>query len=397
MSSVLVIGHRRLSRVRKLSEGGFAFVHVVQDSGTREQFALKEMACETEEQKSVVAKEHQFFTEKLLALEAAANRSTRGAPSIPPGTGSEVMQNFVRFFGFAREPTTGNACFLLEFCSDGHLLGLLEKYPRGRMTEPHVWGCALQLTRALSHLHSLKIQHRDLKIENVLVASAAPSAATQAAFFGGVVLKLCDFGSWSDEEIADPGTTLSKQRLAQLEDEIARTTTLSYRPPELIDLHRGWPISTQVDLWDLGCVLFMLCFGFHPFQDQSSLAIVGAKYRTPSGEVSDPLEVAVHALFAVDPRERVGTAAFLNFLQTGVREQFQDHVPEAERTALRFPQRPYSAYSARPSFTAPGCLLVFCNELLLRIAAVKIFRRARATLRPREIRLQEQQWNKEAA
>jgi AP2-associated kinase len=28
-----------------------------------------------------------------------------------------------------------------------------------------------------------------------------------------------------------------------------------------------YKVDTQADVWMLGCVLFSICFGYHPFQD----------------------------------------------------------------------------------------------------------------------------------
>jgi len=40
-----------------------------------------------------------------------------------------------------------------------------------------------------------------------------------------------------------------------------------YRPPEMIDLYQKYPVDDRVDIWMLGCVLFVLNYRFHPFQD----------------------------------------------------------------------------------------------------------------------------------
>ena len=49
---------------------------------------------------------------------------------------------------------------------------------------------------------------------------------------------------------------------------------MSYRPPEMIDKYLKYRVDTQADVWMLGCVLFAMAFGFHPFQDAQKIAIL---------------------------------------------------------------------------------------------------------------------------
>ena len=67
-----------------------------------------------------------------------------------------------------------------ELCSGGTLFDQIEKYG-GALSEAQTIFIATHIAEALVHLHSRKVSHRDLKIENVLLE--------QKAF------KLCDFGS----------------------------------------------------------------------------------------------------------------------------------------------------------------------------------------------------------
>ncbi len=90
----------------------------------------------------------------------------------------------------------------------------------------------------------MKITHRDLKIENVLLSNKQ--------------FKLCDFGSavWVDQAVTDEAF-----------EEFEKYTTMMYRPPEMIDKYKGWPISNKVDIWMLGCIVYTMCYGRHPFMD----------------------------------------------------------------------------------------------------------------------------------
>lgn len=81
-----------------------------------------------------------------------------------------------------------------------------------------------QLSRALAHIHSLGICHRDIKPQNLLV-----NPETQQ-------LKLCDFGS--------------AKALVKGEPNVAYICSRYYRAPELI--FGSTDYSTAIDVWSEG-------------------------------------------------------------------------------------------------------------------------------------------------
>lgn len=66
----------------------------------------------------------------------------------------------------------------------------------------------------------------------------------------------------------------------QIEEEIKKYTTLSYRSPEMIDLYSNQIITTKSDIWALGCLLYKLCFFEVPF-GESMLAIQNCNFTIP--------------------------------------------------------------------------------------------------------------------
>ena len=72
-----------------------------------------------------------------------------------------------------------------------------------------------------------------------------------------------------------------------------------YRPPEMCDQYLKFDVNLQADIWMLGCILFILCFAHHPFQDGSTLAISSAKYEMPSAEEYPHLSVNLRKLIQV--------------------------------------------------------------------------------------------------
>ena len=96
-------------------------------------------------------------------------------------------------------------------------------------------------------------------------------------------IKLCDFGS-ATVQIFQPDNSWSANKRSLIEDEIARQTTPMYRAPEMLDLYSNSRIDTQADIWALGCVLYLLCFNKHPFEDGAKLRIINGKYVIPSAD-----------------------------------------------------------------------------------------------------------------
>ena len=57
-----------------------------------------------------------------------------------------------------------------------------------------------------------------------------------------------------------------------------------YRPPEMHDRYLKYDVDLKADMWMLGCILFVLCFAKHPFQDAQTLAIINGQYFMPTFE-----------------------------------------------------------------------------------------------------------------
>ncbi|CAK0910710.1 unnamed protein product [Prorocentrum cordatum] len=279
------IGGRSVAEVRRLGEGGFASVWLVQDTATSESFALKKISCPDRKSFEKGLREAELL-EWLPRHPNVVGFSGSGVCDGPSAQVKEVL-------------------LLLELCSGGHLLDLLESHS-GRLTEEQVLGPFSDVAAGVAFLHgrSPPVQHRDLKVENVLLGADGR-------------WKLCDFGSWSSDHI-DPGA-LDKRGLADLEEEIERHTTLMYRPPEMVNFFKQFAISTQVDIWMLGCILFTLMFYRNPFQGESPLAITNARFEFPPPEAgrqpfSERLHDLVRWLLAQDPAHRPSAAELQRLL-----------------------------------------------------------------------------------
>lgn len=141
-------------------------------------------------------------------------------------------------------------------------------------------------------MHQLGIAHRDIKVENIL-------RSTQDGRY-----KLCDFGSASTDTL--DYTQTSKSLIAKQIEIFERQTTLMYRPPEMLDQYQGYKVDLKVDIWMLGCVLYALSFGKHPFQDSQTLAIMNASYQFPeeSTHISEKMRDLIRAMLTPNPEKR---------------------------------------------------------------------------------------------
>lgn len=131
-------------------------------------------------------------------------------------------------------------------------------------TEIEVLQIFCDIAEAVSRLHHCQtpIIHRDLKVENILQDDTQNFV-------------LCDFGS-ATARVLNPNT----HGLTNVEEEIQKYTTLSYRAPEMVDLYSGKSITTKADIWALGCLLYKLCFFTLPF-GESTLAIQSGNFSIP--------------------------------------------------------------------------------------------------------------------
>ncbi|NWZ03840.1 GAK kinase, partial [Loxia curvirostra] len=218
--------------------------------------------------------------------------------------------NIVQFCSAAsigkEESDTGQGEFLLltELCK-GQLVEFLKKVEsKGPISCDTVLKIFYQTCRAVQHMHKQKppIIHRDLKVENLLISNQG-------------TIKLCDFGSATTIAYY-PDYNWSAQKRAVVEEEITRNTTPMYRTPEMIDLYSNFPIGEKQDIWALGCILYLLCFRQHPFEDGAKLRIVNGKYVIPQNDTRySVFHDLIRSTLKVNPEERLSITELVNQLQ----------------------------------------------------------------------------------
>uniref|UniRef100_A0A673VD53 non-specific serine/threonine protein kinase n=1 Tax=Suricata suricatta TaxID=37032 RepID=A0A673VD53_SURSU len=152
---------------------------------------------------------------------------------------------------------TANKIFLvLEYCPGGELFDYI--ISQDRLSEEETRVVFRQIVSAVAYVHSQGYAHRDLKPENLL-------------FDEYHKLKLIDFG-------------LCAQPKGNKDYHLQTCCgSLAYAAPELIQ-GKSY-LGSEVDVWSMGILLYVLMCGFLPFDDDNVMAlykkITRGKYEVP--------------------------------------------------------------------------------------------------------------------
>jgi len=196
---------------------------------------------------------------RVILLRSPADGSLLVAKEIPlydmDASTLRAVQNEVRILASLSHPSIISyhgsyraaeaLAIVMEFADRGNLAEAISMQAAlaQPFATPLVVRWAGQLARALAHLHSMKVLHRDLKSANVLLCSTPRGADDE------LDVKLADFGI---------------SRAMSTNTRLAETVcgTPFYMSPELI---RGEPYAEPADAWALGVVLFELLALRRPF------------------------------------------------------------------------------------------------------------------------------------
>eukprot|EP00756_Hemistasia_phaeocysticola_P063062 Hpha_TRINITY_DN6536_c0_g1::TRINITY_DN6536_c0_g1_i1::g.46011::m.46011 len=156
--------------------------------------------------------------------------------------------------------TTGRLFLLFTFLSGGEIFFHLSK-SQGGFPELRARFYIAEIALAVGHLHDLKIVHRDLKAQNLVLDSE-----------GHVMLT--DFGFAKTIDAGERNTT--------------RCGTVLYMAPEIFQQSdEGY--SYEVDWWALGVLLFLMLTGVYPFNHPDRGKLV---YKIVHQEISFPSKSA---------------------------------------------------------------------------------------------------------
>ena len=180
-------------------------------------------------------------------------------------------QFIVKFMGFVIEP---RLCALMELARHGNLHKALTP-ENGIMKGMHrvvIFRMVKQLASAMSFMHHLRIIHRDIKSDNILVFSTDTDAE--------VLVKLTDFGT---------ANFLTPDGMKNING------TPGYRAPEMFNFISSDEYTTKVDIYSFAMVVGELITGRRPFHSLVHHQIPDALKRLERPRYTD-VEVSLFGL-----------------------------------------------------------------------------------------------------
>jgi len=154
----------------------------------------------------------------------------------------------------------------------------------GCYTEQTAKDMCLPILKAIQFCHQNQIVHRDIKPENLL---------------------LLDDSENSPLKIADFGVATWKHKL--VEEKFPECGTPEYMAPEMFTKKK---YDLKVDVWAMGCVVFIMLCGWHPFQDPDSEAdqraaiLEGDLSELEEEPISDLAKDFIKRMLTVDESQR---------------------------------------------------------------------------------------------
>lgn len=179
--------------------------------------------------------------------------------------------------------TASDFCVVTEF-AQGELFEIVESDTN--LSEDVVQTIAQQLVGALNYLHSNRIIHRDMKPQNILLATDG-------------TVKLCDFGF---------ARAMSHNTFVLTS---IKGTPL-YMAPELVQER---PYTHTVDVWSLGVILYELFVGKPPFYTTSIYSLIKKIVNdapTFPPNMSGSFKSFIKGLLEKDPKKRLDWPELLN-------------------------------------------------------------------------------------
>lgn len=251
-----------------LGTGGFAVVKLATHRKTMKQFACKIMRLPEPN------------------AEVGENENTR----------ADVFREIEILCGIEHE----NVIFMKEFYEENHRVYLITELltggelldavmDRANYSEADACFCFKQLISGIAYLHSKGVVHRDLKLENLLLAS--PGDITH--------IKIVDFGlaKMNSKRNCRMGTICG---------------TPQYVAPEIIESADSYAAyGKAVDMWSAGVVLFILLGGYPPFHHANESVmfeqIRKGKFKFDKevwNTISSNAKDLIQKLLSVNPRAR---------------------------------------------------------------------------------------------
>ncbi|KAI8468020.1 MAG: kinase-like domain-containing protein [Monoraphidium minutum] len=217
----------------------------------REKMAIMETAISARLRHPNIVQLYAFYLRPLAGEAAGGQGAGDSYASLAGGSdgGADVAGAFLAGDDAAAN-FTWEVRLVLEYCDRGNLRTQLDApgaflLPDGSRDMLSVVSCALDVAKAMLHLHSVNVLHSDLKACNVLLKTASVDDSR------GYVAKVADFGL--SLQLGDGGSHV----------EGVFQGTMSHMAPEVMTSGR---VSKASDVYTFGILLWELFTGKHAFK-----------------------------------------------------------------------------------------------------------------------------------
>eukprot|EP01084_Bolivina_argentea_P167049 289986_1 len=250
--------------VRELGKGAFSTVKLVQDRTTSTKYALK---C--------------IDRNAWQRLKHATNRDVSLLDEV------EIMKktnhaSIVKVHEYFEEERQVNV--ILDYCGGGDMLEYIQTH--GAYSSAKARSLFKQLIESVDYLHSLRIAHRDLKPDNILLTDDA-----------GDTLKISDFGISREQNLSMCGTIIG---------------TPLYQAPEVHHRRNGAQKydGMLADYWSLGVILYVMLVAAPPISSSDSSSRImelSEQHMLPwyDEPVAETAKDMIYKLLQTDPLKRI--------------------------------------------------------------------------------------------
>lgn len=220
--------NQRFETIRPLGEGSYGGVWKVRARGSGEASAMK----------VVERTAHDHSTMEIMCLQTLKHKHLTSM--------AESSSSCLRVWIFME-------------CYDG---GNLMQYRRNRKNYSEVAAARhiKQVLSAVDYMHSCNVAHRDLKMENMLLASMLEDADLKIADFGLAVV------------FATDSCTRCMKRITSIKESFVGSPFCMAPEVAIRDAAYG----PQCDIWSIGCIAYELLDGRPPFRGKSVTGIYKA-------------------------------------------------------------------------------------------------------------------------
>ena len=287
-----------LTLTKSLGKGAFGEVFLTQKKGSKEFYATKRL--------------DRAFSEKPENIKLLSNEITLLKKINHP--------NIVRLIDLKK--TKSHCYIVMEYCNGGDLSGCLKKYKeayRRPFSEEIVQYIMRQVVNGIYFLHSNKIVHRDLKLDNILVTFPSENDKKSLNMMKAIA-KIIDFGFATRLKASKSNLTYTILGTpANMAPQILEN--MQQRTPN----HQGY--DEKVDIWSLGTLCYEMLVGHmafcgHSMQELSQKVKQGT-YSLPTN-LSKEVISFIDSMLQTDPNKRSSAKDLLkhDFLVKNVK-QFQ--------------------------------------------------------------------------